>query len=101
MPGSANIAFAWDSTDVMCIEYKIPDSLISTTSLNEKEVSIGWKINGFQRPTHPASTESEGNHRGGGRGGYGGGYGGQGSRSQEDFENFMKDQSFWTKYVFK
>ncbi|HEY1871184.1 MAG TPA: hypothetical protein VGG71_09005 [Chitinophagaceae bacterium] len=99
MQGSANVAFAWDSTDAMCIEYRIPDSLISISSISEKEISLGWKINGFQKPTHPASSESsEGSH---GRGGRGGGYGGQGNRSAQDFENFMKDQSFWTKYTFK
>ena len=90
MPGSANIAFAWDSTDVMCIEYRIPLSLIETSSvLSQKEVSIGWKINGFQRPTTSGESETADQ-----RGGYGGG-------EQRNAQAYAPDQSFWGKYVVK
>jgi uncharacterized membrane protein YgcG len=106
MPGSANVAFAWDSTDAMCIEYKIPVALFGvSSSLTQKDISIGWKLNGFQRPTKNSSSESSGESRhghgnGGGKNfGNGGGYGNQGNRSQQNFED--KDQSFSTKYVFK
>ena len=108
MPGSANVAFAWDSTDAMCIEYKIPIALLGVSlSSAQKDISIGWKLNGFQRPTKNSSSESSGENRHGSRNGgghknfgNGGGNGNQGSRSQQNFEA-MKDQSFWTKYVFK
>jgi hypothetical protein len=93
MPGSANIAFAWDSADVMCIEYRIPLSLVETSSsLSQKEVSIGWKINGFQRPTPSGESETaDENHH---RDGYGGG-------GQRNAQAYAPDQSFWGKYVFK
>jgi hypothetical protein len=90
MPGSANIAFAWDSTDVMCIEYRIPLSLVEgSSSLSQKEVSIGWKINGFQRPTTSGESETADQ-----RGGYGGG-------EQRSAQAYAPDQSFWAKYVVK
>jgi len=93
MPGSANIAFAWDSTDAMCIEYRIPLSLVEPSSpLSQKEVSIGWKINGFQRPTTSNESETaDENHRGG--------YGGGNQRSSQAYGD--PDQSFWGKYVVK
>ncbi|HEV8507864.1 MAG TPA: hypothetical protein VGQ53_20805 [Chitinophagaceae bacterium] len=110
MPGSANIAFSWDSTDAMNIEYKIPLSLFGTvSSLDQKGISIGWKVIGIQFSAHHAdSAESsageEGRHRGGGYGGSGrhGGYGGHGNaNSQQGAESMMKDQSFWAKYTFR
>lgn len=108
MPGSANIAFAFDSTDVMNIEYKIPLSFFETTSLDQKDISIGWKVNGFQFSSNHSgeSSTGEGKHGGygGGRhggGGYGGGYSHGSSNTQQSGENTMKDQSLWTKYVFR
>ena len=42
MPGSANVAFAWDSSDVMNIEYKVPLAFFGTaSSLDQKDISIG------------------------------------------------------------
>jgi len=113
MPGSANIAFAWDSTDVMNIEYRIPLSFFGeTSSLDQKDISIGWKVNSFQySPNHSSeSSTGEGRHGGGGYGGEGrhggGGYGGEGynhgnSNAQQGGENMMKEQSVWTRYIFK
>lgn len=111
MPGSANIAFAWDSTDVMNIEYRIPLSFFGTTSpLDQKDISIGWKINGFQFSSNHSGESSGGGGRhggggyggGGGRGHGGGGYGGHGnSNTQQGGENMTKDQSFWAKYTFR
>ena len=111
MPGSADIAYAWDSTDVMNIEYRIPFSLFgNTSSLNKKNISIGWKLNGVEfSSNNSGSTESRtGGRRGGGFGGsegrrnFGGGSGSQDDRaSGESFENMRKDQSFWAKYVVK
>jgi len=60
MPGSANIAYAWDSTEVMNIEYRIPFSLFgNASSLNQKNISIGWKLNGVEfSPDTSGSTGS-------------------------------------------
>jgi len=111
MPGSANVAFAWDSTETMCIEYKIPISLLgASSSLSQKEITLGWKLNGFQMSSNNSSSgessQGGGRHGGGGGrhggGGGGGGYHNQGEASnQQDIQNLMKDQSFWTKYTFK
>jgi hypothetical protein len=109
-PGSANIAFAWDSSDVMNIEYRIPLSFFGIPlSLDQRDISIGWKINGVQfSSNHSGSGESSGGEgrygRGGrhGGGGYGGSYGNHGdSNNQPAGENMMKDQNVWTKYTFK
>ena len=109
-PGSANIAYAWDSTDVMNIEYRIPFSLFGNTSpLNQKNISIGWKLNGVKFSSNNSGpTESSnggrrgGGFSGGGRRNFGGGSESQDSRSfRENFENMRKDQSFWTKYTMR
>jgi hypothetical protein len=111
MPGSANIAFAWDSTNVMNIEYRIPLSFLeASSSLDQKDISIGWKVNGFQLSSNHSGESSTGGGRHGGGGGYGGGgrKGGGGgysshgdSNAQQGAENMAKDQSFWAKYTFK
>ena len=60
MEGSANIAFAWDSTDAMSIEYKIPISLLGDISaLQQKELSVGLKLNGIQMRTNNSSRRQE------------------------------------------
>jgi hypothetical protein len=95
----------------MNIEYRIPLSFFGEpSSLNQKDISIGCKINSFQfSPNHSSeSSTGEGRH---GAGGYGGGhgsggYGGVGyshgnSNAQQGGENMMKDQSVWTRYIFK
>jgi uncharacterized membrane protein YgcG len=107
MPGSANIAFAWDSSDAMNIEYRIPLSFFGgISSLDQKEISVGWKVNAIQFSSSHAGSgkSSEGGDRdGGGRhggGGYGGGYGTYGGSNSQGGDN-MKDQSVWAKYTFK
>ncbi|HVT86172.1 MAG TPA: hypothetical protein VHD35_13290 [Chitinophagaceae bacterium] len=113
--GSAQVAFAWDSSDVMHIEYEVPLKLLNenVAALNQKNISIGWKINGVDVPTSTGSsfgTSSFGNNSSGGsgRGGRnGGGFsrsGGSGENSsnfsQADREKMTEPQSFWTKYTF-
>ena len=115
MPGSVNIAFKWDEFDAMHIEYNIPLSLLGDlSSLNQKDLSIGWKINGFERPQgqhyspngggEQGGGVSRGMHGGGGGGQYGGGGGhGFGNRpptayKKVDPEEMRKEQNFWTKY---
>ncbi|HEY7162354.1 MAG TPA: hypothetical protein VH815_13900, partial [Acidobacteriota bacterium] len=78
MPGSANIAFAWDSTDAMNIEYKIPLSFFGgASSLDQKDISLGWKVAAVQFSSHHSGSD-EGSGGGGRHGGGGGGYGGHG-----------------------
>lgn len=109
MPGSANIAFAWDSTDVMNIEYRIPLSFFGElSSLDQKDISIGWKVNGAQFSSHHSGSDESsagggrhggGGYGGGGRRGYGGG--GNGGHGDSHAESTMKDQIVWTKYTFR
>jgi hypothetical protein len=44
--GTINIAIGWDSSYVLSIEYNIPLKMLegSITELNNKKISIGWKI---------------------------------------------------------
>jgi uncharacterized membrane protein YgcG len=118
-PGSVNIAFKWDESDAMHIEYSVPLILLGElASLNQKDISLGWTINGFERPATKGSNfenseNAEGNGRGGGfsrgagggggRGQYGGGRGfgkrpGAGYK-KIDPDEMRKEQNFWTKYI--
>jgi hypothetical protein len=124
MPGSVNIVFKWDESDVMHIEYNIPLSLLGEESaLNQKDISIGWKINGFERPAGKERNQENGEGSGGGgfsrrggggggggRGQFGGGGGGGGggrgfggtrptAERKVDPDEMRKEQSFWTKYM--
>jgi hypothetical protein len=118
MPGSVNIAFKWDAADAMHIEYNIPLSLLGEwSSLNQKDISLGWRINGFERAPGEHNTENAENNEGGGgfsggrrggsggggRGRYGGGkgFGGQtgGNYKKIDPDEMRKEQTFWTKYM--
>jgi hypothetical protein len=114
MPGSVNIAFKWDESDVMHIEYNIPLNLLGEpSSLNQKDTSLGWKINGFERPLGEHNSGNTENNEGRGRssrGMSGGGgrsqYGGSrefGQRSSANYrkidpDEMRKEQNFWTKY---
>jgi hypothetical protein len=44
--GTANIAIGWDSSSILHIEYNIPLKIIEEdlSELNNKKISIGWKI---------------------------------------------------------
>lgn len=109
MDNTANIAFNWDSSNVMFVEYAIPLKMLDEkiSSLNQKNISLGWKINGVDNPT--SSDNNFGNNptsSGGGRGGSrGGGLNhSPGSETnklkQDNFDSRMKEQSFWAKYTF-
>jgi len=45
--GTVNIAFSWDSSNVLHIEYNIPLKMLekTVTGLNNKKISVGWKLN--------------------------------------------------------
>ncbi len=110
----ANLAFAWDPTNMMHIEYRVPLKLIDkVAALKEKTISIGWKLNGVEMNPNGGFNESSagGEGRGGGgrggegRGGRGGsgGYSGRGGGNQlspEQMQSLMKENNFWTKYTF-
>lgn len=109
MENSANIVFTWDSSNVMFIEYAIPLSLLdeNVSSLNQKNISIGWKINAVDlQPvvtttttslqSRPSSSIGPGGNRN--SSGFGGSSGNR--PSQADMEKMMREQSFWTKYTF-
>ena len=44
--GTVNIAFSWDSSNVLNIEYNIPLKMIegSVSDLHNKKISVGWKL---------------------------------------------------------
>ena len=61
--GTINIAIAWDSSFKMNIEYNIPLKMLenSITELNNKKISIGWKIDEPDMPgngSQPVRTTS-------------------------------------------
>ena len=116
VPGSINIAFKWDTNDVMHIEYSIPFKLLNIQAADRSEVDIGWTVNGTQRlqNTNREEGDGEGSHHysggeggggnGGGRGGYGGhrgggGYGNSSSQRKMTAEEMMKEQTYWIKYT--
>ncbi len=99
-----NIAFDWDESDVMYIEYQVPMSLLGKPAdLNGKAIAVGWKINGAEgtgrQPTIvrtelvavPAGTRPGGNSAG---------RTGSGRSASMDMgsANAPRDLSFWTKY---
>lgn len=55
--GSAQIAFSWDSLDIMYIEYFLPKSLFNLPWQDQKKINLGWKVFG------PESTELLGSIR--------------------------------------
>ncbi|OQY93600.1 MAG: hypothetical protein B6D37_10930 [Sphingobacteriales bacterium UTBCD1] len=103
---SAQVAFTWDSSDVMHIEYLIPLKMLDDdlAALNQKKISVGWKINGMEM-TPGAGSEFGNSSYGssGGRRGGGGGFrreGGNGNISQGNRQKMSAPESFWTKYTF-
>ncbi|MCB0775250.1 MAG: hypothetical protein KDB99_02880 [Chitinophagaceae bacterium] len=108
MPGSVNVNYSWDENDVMYLEYLIPLNLLEKApSMDNKTISLGWKINGVGMPTSSSASMSPGGgSRSSGGGGFRGGggsrgnFGGNSGSGQADMEKMMKEQSFWTKYTF-
>ena len=115
--GSARIAYYWDSLEVMQIEYCIPLKMLEEdiATLNQKLISIGWKVNGFDMQGASANSSSPSSVRTGSvavpvgpggisRGGIptsvpGNNRPGSGNFSQADKEKMMKEQEIWTKYT--
>jgi len=63
--GTINIAIGWDSSTVLSIEYYVPLKMLesSLTELNNKKISIGWKLHESEIPSNntaqSASTSSQ------------------------------------------
>jgi len=98
--GQPQTAFSWDAKDALIIEYVIPLQILGKPSaLNQKIVSIGWKVNGIDLTQLPAAGgrgPRPGVSTGGRAPGGAGGPGGAGSTNAD----MLKEQSFWTKYTF-
>jgi len=101
--GGVNLNYTWDTNDVMYIEYLIPINMLGEAgSLNNKTISLGWKINGVDMsipissnaPTSSRSrivTVPSGSGQGPNQGNvFNGGPG----------QSTMEEQNFWTKYIF-
>lgn len=108
MFNTANLAFSWDSLDIMSIEYRIPLSMIAEPkSLENKLVSIGWKINGIEKPSGASGMPGGSTLGGGGRRSSAGRpapastpTGGTGGDRQQSFEKMSAEQTIWGKYTF-
>jgi hypothetical protein len=50
--GTINIAIGWDSSNVLSIEYYVPLKMLesSLSELNNKKISIGWKLHESEMP---------------------------------------------------
>lgn len=104
--GSVNIQSAWDSADVMYVEYNIPLSLLGENSSTQKVISLGWKINGVEMQSNnrvpvyttreivavPAGSLPPSQSRISNRSTIS-------SSKQPNMDSKMKEQSFWTKYT--
>jgi hypothetical protein len=113
MFNKANLVYNWDSLEVMSIEYKIPLGTIDDIkSLDNKNITIGWKIFGVEIPSggagagggagggFPGGGRSSGGRPGAGRTASGGGGGGSTTDRQANFEKMREEQSLWGKYTF-
>jgi len=101
MPGSINIAFAWDTADAMHIEYTIPLKMLDNLpALNQKEISIGWRINGIYPADQSMRRTSNAGGRGRGKSAYGGSsQPGFGETNHVNRETLVREQNIWTKYT--
>ena len=57
--GNTNIAFSWDSSNVLHIEYNIPLKMLQKTvsELANKKISVGWKLNESEMNNALATTQ--------------------------------------------
>lgn len=106
-------AYKWDAQNNLCIEYMFPTSFLGKqSSIKDKPLSVGWKINEMKTPPVLTAAEQQkqyvsnlstsgGSARGsrGGRGGGGGGTmpGSAPGAAQDDDD--PKGVYIWTKHV--
>lgn len=99
-PGKINIAYSWDSLNVLSIEYKVPLTFIDEiSSLNQRTISIGLRLKGMD-VTSGASGQGTNRQTAAVRGGGGrppsvGAGTGNGSSNRGS----MQEQNIWTKYL--
>jgi len=57
---SLQIGFSWNDADVMMVEYLIPLKMLDSnpSDLNQKQISVGWKVNGIDTPGSGFSNSS-------------------------------------------
>ncbi|MES1221288.1 MAG: hypothetical protein ABUT20_37655 [Bacteroidota bacterium] len=93
MPASVNVAFSWDSLDVLHIEYLVPLKMLGDiSSLDKKEISIGWKLNGMYPSDNPRyySEQSRGTtHQ----------KIGADNKPIVERETIIREQNIWQKYI--
>ena len=95
MPGSINVAFSWDTLDVMHIEYLVPLKMLGDlSSLKDKEISIGWKLNGMYPSDNPRYYSEQ---TSGGRGGHQ--KVGADNKPIIERETIIREQNIWKKYI--
>jgi hypothetical protein len=99
MPGSINISFAWDTANIMHIEYAVPLKMLgSATSLKNNEISVGWKINGIY-PAEKTAGKRPHNRAAAGYGQTQTGFDPNAKRLNR--ETIIREQNIWTKYTFQ
>jgi len=109
VPGNANIAFNWDSSDVLHIEYFIPLNMLDDiNSLRQKTISVGWTINGAELQTGSGNTVGvtststlSGRPQGGGRNTRGPATASSSTTPPGPIGGSLTsgEESFWTKYT--
>ncbi|MCW3118237.1 MAG: hypothetical protein JWM28_2319, partial [Chitinophagaceae bacterium] len=92
MPGSINVAFSWDSLDVLHIEWLVPLKMLGDiSSLDQKEISVGWKLNGMYPSDNPRyyseQTKSGGHQKIGAD-----------NKPIIERETIVREQNIWKKY---
>jgi hypothetical protein len=93
MPGSINIAFSWDTLNVLHIEYRVPLKMLGgSAALDKKEISIGWKLNGMYPSDNPRYYSEQ--TRGNGRQRIG-----ADNKPIIERETIIREQNIWQKYI--
>lgn len=113
MFNSAHLVYNWDTANTFHIEYQIPLIMIAEpNSLDNINITIGWKIMGIQIPSGAGAGAGSGGGFQGGRGGgsgrrgggarpgAGSGGAGAGQDRQDNFEKMKEEQNIWAKYTF-
>ncbi|MFI5128620.1 MAG: hypothetical protein ACHQFX_01460 [Chitinophagales bacterium] len=101
MPGSVNVAYGWDSAQVMHIEYRIPISVFGDpATLNQKNISIGWKLHAVPTPPQSPAVASTSTRVVGVRPGTRPSGASNTTTPATNTRNAMnEEQRFWGKYV--
>lgn len=104
--GDLHIAFQWDDSGSLHIEYQVPLTRISdhVAGLHQKTIGIGWKVNGVDQPSDPnAGSAAQAGRTGGRRGATNpasSNFGGvTGNRGNIPGQAFVPPQIFWDRYI--